>query len=106
MTFDEFSSTVRILFEQGQANAKYLEGLPFQVREFLVTNSLAESLYSQVECLGKAAFGPMWPDVAWFLQDWQPGFEIVVGQPPEEVKRYPIGGLDDYLAYAKEQLFS
>lgn len=106
MNFEQFSGLVSRLYEHKVSNARFTDPLPPQVSEFLITNPLTESLYSQVELVAEAAFGERWPDVRWFLEDWRPGFEIHLeseGRPPQVCK---IESLEDYLSYAKEHLFS
>lgn len=105
MTYDEFSALVRTLHERISADNQMLDALPAQVREFLGTNQLAESLYAQRELLAAAAFGAHWPDVNWFLFEWRPGFEITTDATTPRAATYVIKSIDDYLAYAKEQLF-
>jgi hypothetical protein len=123
MTYEQFADLVSKLYQFKQNDSKYLEGMPSDVREFVATNRLAESLYAQIDLGLSAAFGSRWPDVQWFLQDWKPGFHIKVKAPGptpfsktsgiesmEDYLVYPktfvIESLEDYLAYAKEQLFS
>jgi len=106
MTFDEFSTLVRTLHERLHAEKAFLDSLPSQVSEFVATNDLSELLYDQRELLCAAAFGERWPDVSWFLFDWLPGFAITVGVDSQTPKDYVIHSVDDYLAYAKNELFS
>jgi len=105
MNFSEFSTLVRSLHERMHAENTYLDALPAQVREFVGTNELSELLYDQRELLCAAAFGVHWPDVSWFLFDWQPGFAITVDVGTEQPKDYVIHSVDDYLAYAEKELF-
>lgn len=106
MDFQTFSTLVRQLYEHKMANDAYIRPLPLQLQELMVTNPLAESLYTQQALLGQAAFGEHWPDVRWFLEDWKPGFEIQVrvDQPPAPTC-YVINSLEDYLDYARRELF-
>ncbi len=106
MTFPEFEALVRALFSHTRAETAYLDALPGQVSEFLVANPYAESLARQGELLGAAAFGAHWPDVRWFLQDWRPGFEVVVHPNTPMSRTYPIHDLEGYLAYARAELFA
>lgn len=105
MNFDAFSKLVTALHVAKTADTTYLDSMPSQVGEFVATNSLSESLYVQLETVSAAAFGDLWPDVQWFLQEWRPGFEIVCGVDTPAVRSYAIGGLEDYLVYAKKELF-
>lgn len=108
MTYEQFAALVSKLYQFKQNDSKYLEGMPSDVREFVATNQFAESLYAQIDLGLSAAFGSRWTDVQWFLQDWKPGFHIKVEtqEPPTFAKTFVIESLEDYLAYAKEQLFS
>ncbi len=105
MTYLEFDSLVRALFERTRADTAYLDALPAQVSEFIVGTPYAESLCEQLELLGASAFGEHWPDVRWFLQDWRPGFDVTV-RPGTALERvYPIADLEGYLRYARAELF-
>lgn len=104
LTYSGFCALVRKLKEQLAEEAVFLDGLPAQVSEFLGTNALTELLRSQCEVLASAAFGEHWPDVNWFLYEWRPGFEIVTDATTPRAATYTINSIDDYFAYAKEQL--
>ncbi len=105
MNFDAFSTLVTRLHAAKSADTSFLNGLPSQVSEFVATNTLSESLYAQLEAASAAAFGDLWPDVQWFLQEWRPSFEIVCGVGTPQARTYAIQGLEDYLAYAGTELF-
>lgn len=106
LSFERFSGLVRYLHEQKEQNAQYLDKLPNQLSEVLVTNPVAESLYNQLDTVCEALFAQHWQDVQWFLQEWRPGFTIELQeQEGRPAKTYVINDLADYLSYAKECLF-
>jgi len=105
LDYAAFATLVGQLHEHKAAENAYLDALPAQVREFIGTNEFSEMLYAQRALLSRAAFGETWPDVEWFLYEWRPGFEITTDNSTPRAATYVINSLDDYLAYAKEQLF-
>lgn len=106
LTFEQFEKLVRFLHARNQADAEYLHPLPSQLSEVLATNPLTESLYSQVALLSETVFGELWHDVQWFLFDWKPGFCIEITATATNPKRsYTIQSIEDYLSYAKAELF-
>lgn len=106
LSYEQFCQMVTFLHEHQAQNKQYLDALPNQLSEVLVTNPFAESIHIQLDAVCKALFAQHWPDVEWFLNEWRPGYNIELqAQEGKPAKTYVLNSLADYLSYAKECLF-
>jgi len=105
LTWPQFEFLVRELHASNQKADAYLRALPVEVSRLLFENAHAQQLNHQQELLAAAAFGPWWPDVSWFLYEWQPGFSVTCADEAGGKREYEMQSVDDYLDYAKAELF-
>lgn len=104
LTYEDFCTLVTRLLELKTQAQAYLEPLPTELVSALTDNAYAKAHWEMLTLVSVSAFGEAWPDVEWFLHEWRPGLNIMVDYP-DGTKEYTIHSLEDYLAYAKMELY-
>jgi hypothetical protein len=103
--YTKFCQALTALVTLRASAERVLAQLPSEFGEFVVTNSYTDLIEQQKELALRLAFGAFWEDVSWFLYDWRPGFHISVPSDNGTSIKYVINNIDDYLDYAKKELF-
>lgn len=102
MTYEEFCDLVSFLYKSNLDKDIYINSIPRDLSSFIFDNSFSNILEKQNQKLMQFYFQDLYHDVDWFLYEWSPNScnEITVNN-----KSYIIKSLDDYLDYAKQELF-
>ncbi len=83
--------------EADKKGEDFLKSINISVRSAFYDNGYVDSLYKKQDLALRLALGDLYDDVYWFLNDWQPGFEILINS-----KKYTINNIDDYFKYLTE----
>lgn len=112
MNYNEFEYVVTNLYNLYQDNERYLDSVPYDVREFIMGNYHVENVYKSYELMAKNYFGEFYEDVSWFIYDCTDSIKAVksLGDSPNVITRdgtdYWINDLQSYLDYVKIELFN
>lgn len=75
---------------------EWLDTVPRDINSAFYDNPFVESFYANNELLMRAAFGELYEDIYWFLEEWHPSIGKIT--MPDETS-YDIQNVDDYILY-------
>lgn len=100
MKYFDFCVLVTELQKQSKFRETYTENADPRYVELETENAYVTSLNNAYKDTLRALFKDLYWDITWFLDEWHPGFAITVND-----KKYDIDTLQDYLDYARAELF-
>lgn len=102
---NKIESKINILKEvrtlQKSANL-FIDNIPENLaplQEFIIFNDYCVSNEKQIDILLKVIFGDMYIDIDWFLNEWKPGYSVIVDE-----KEYTFNTEEEYYDYLYNEL--
>ena len=87
----------RELYKSDVKRLNYFDTVPHDLRAVML-NQYTDHLFNDRDMLIKFAFGEHANSVEWFLNDWQPGFEVGIVNGEETI----INNIDDMIDWMKK----
>ena len=103
MDYSKFCKVVKALHAAELERRAFKNTLAAMSRDdaaYACENKYVVSLEKSEHVLLRAIFKDLYQSVNWILWEWRPGFSLTVNG-----RAYVINTLDDYLDYAKAELF-
>lgn len=97
MTRDDKIKLFKRIHELNKRSNDFLDSLPISISDAFSSNYAIESLSMANDALIDAAFGNDAESVFWFLHEWEPGYEVGVGD-----KTTKIHSIEEYIAWIVE----
>ena len=101
MNYKTFAETVTSLKTYLTDQDKYVDSIPPDIRGLVFDNEYSNINAMIIDCLAKTVFDEHYADVAWFLYEHNERCNKIW----IEDREYQINSLDDYLLYARKEMF-
>ena len=102
MNYKTFCDVVTSMKSVIAVQNAYIDSMPPNIDQFILENTYTELDGQIIDKLSRALFGEHYEDVAWFLYEQNEQCNRIW----YEDREYPINNIEEYLVYAKKELFN
>ncbi len=102
MNYETFADVVISMKSVIAVQNAYIDSMPPNIDQFILENRYTELDGQIIDKLARTLFGEHYEDVAWFLYEQNERCNKIW----YEDREYPINNIEEYLAYAKKELFN